>query len=79
LGTAFAASAGLGNRGFIGLSNIPPEEEIVDKDVVISKIMERQPSERRHHLIVELKRPSQDVTSEVISQTKIYAFAIVAD
>jgi hypothetical protein len=54
----------------IALSNIPPDEEVVDKDVVISKILERQPSEGRHHLIIELKRPSQNVNSTVISQTR---------
>jgi hypothetical protein len=63
----------------IALSNIPPDEEVVDKDVVISKILERQPSEGRHHLIIELKRPSQNVNSTVISQTKSYAFAVAAD
>ena len=38
-----------------------------------------QPSEGRHHLIIELKRPSQNVNSTVISQTKSYAFAVAAD
>lgn len=63
----------------IGLSNLPPEEQIVESDVVISKILERQPSEGRHHLVIELKRPSQPVTSAVIGQTKSYAFAVAAD
>jgi hypothetical protein len=63
----------------IGLSNIPPDEQIVESDVLISKILERQPSEGRHHLIIELKRPSQPVTSAVISQTRSYAFAVAAD
>ena len=63
----------------IGLSNIPPDEEIVESDVVISKILERQPSEGRHHLVIELKRPSQPVTSAVISQAESYAFAVAAD
>jgi hypothetical protein len=63
----------------LGLSNVPPDEEIVEKDIWISKILERQPSEGRNHLIIELKRPSQPVNSTVISQTKSYAFAIAAD
>jgi hypothetical protein len=63
----------------IGLSNIPPDETIVESDVVISKLLDRLPSEGRHHLVIELKRPSQNVTSAVISQTKSYAFAIAAD
>jgi hypothetical protein len=63
----------------IGLSNIPPDEGSIDKDIVISKILDRQPSEGRHHLIIELKRPSQAVSSGVISQTKSYAFAVAAD
>lgn len=70
-----------GSKGVvdIGLSNIPSPEEIVEKDVLVSKILDRQPSEGRHHLIIELKRPSQDITSAVISQTKSYAFAVAAD
>lgn len=70
-----------GSKGVvdIGLSNMPPPEEIVEKDVLVSKILDRQPSEGRHHLIIELKRPSQDITSAVISQTKSYAFAVAAD
>jgi hypothetical protein len=63
----------------IGLSNIPPDEEVVDKDVVVSKILERLPSEGRHHLVIELKRPSQNINSTVISQAKSYAFAVAAD
>lgn len=70
-----------GSKGVvdIGLSNMPPPEEIVEKDVLVSKVLDRQPSEGRHHLIIELKRPSQDITSAVISQTKSYAFAVAAD
>jgi hypothetical protein len=62
----------------IGLSNVPlePEEE---KDVIVSKILERHPSEGKHHLVIELKRPSQNITSEVISQVRSYAFAVAAD
>jgi hypothetical protein len=70
-----------GSKGVvdIGLSNMPSPEEIGEKDVLVSKILDRQPSEGRHHLIIELKRPSQDITSAVISQTKSYAFAVAAD
>ena len=63
----------------VGLSNIRPDEQIVESDVVVSKILERQPSEGRHHLVIELKRPSQPVTSAVIGQTRSYALAVVAD
>jgi hypothetical protein len=63
----------------VGLSSIPPDEQIVESDIVISKILERQPSEGRHHLVIELKRPSQPVTSAVIGQTRSYALAVAAD
>jgi hypothetical protein len=62
----------------IGLSDSPPELE-EEKDVIVSKILERQPSEGKHHLIIELKRPSQNITSEVIGQVRSYAFAVAAD
>ena len=62
----------------LGLSNIPPEPE-GEKDVIVSKILERHPSEGKHHLVIELKRPSQSITSEVIGQVRSYAFAVAAD
>jgi hypothetical protein len=62
----------------IGLSNVPPESE-EEKDVIVSKILERHPSEGKHHLVIELKRPSQNITSEVIGQVRGYAFAVAAD
>jgi hypothetical protein len=62
----------------IGLSNVPPESE-EGMDVIVSKILERHPSEGKHHLVIELKRPSQNVTSEVIGQVRSYAFAVAAD
>jgi hypothetical protein len=63
----------------IGLSNIPPDEQIVESDVMISKVLKPNPSERRYHLVIELKRPSQKVTSAVIGQTRSYALAIAED
>ena len=62
----------------IGLSNDPPASE-EEKDVVISKIREGHRSEGKHHLVIELKRPSQNITSEVIGQVRSYAFAVAAD
>ena len=62
----------------LGLSNVRPESE-EEKDVIVSKILERHPSEGKHHLVIELKRPSQNVTSEVIGQVRSYAFAVAAD
>jgi len=62
----------------IGLSTIPPESE-EERDVIVSKILERHPSEGKHHLVIELKRPSQNITSEVIGQVRSYAFAVAAD
>jgi len=63
----------------IGLSNIPPAADSIEQDVVISKILNRQPMEGRHHLVIELKRPSQKINTEVLSQTESYAFAIARD
>ncbi len=74
---------GDGSRGVVDivLSNVPdavsgPTEE---KDVVISKILNRQPSEGRHHLVIELKRPSEKISPKVLSQTESYAFSVATD
>jgi hypothetical protein len=64
----------------IALSNVPPDGQVPeDKDVVVSKILNRQPSEGRHHLVIELKRPSEKISSKVLSQTESYAFAVAMD
>lgn len=70
-----------GSKGVvdIGLSNATPREMTIEKDVMIAKSLERHQTEGRHHLIIELKRPSQDITSTVIGQTRSYAFAIAKD
>ena len=74
---------GDGSRGVvdIALSNIPsaPAEPTEEKDVVISKILNRQPSEGRNHLVIELKRPSEKISPKVLSQTESYAFAVAMD
>lgn len=47
-------------------------------DLMLSKT--RQPSEGKiEHLVVEIKRPSQKINAEVISQIKSYAFAVSSD
>lgn len=64
----------------IGLSSIPPDEEIVESDVMIAKILGRgTTSEARQHLVIELKRPSQPVNAAVIGQAESYGFAVAAD
>jgi hypothetical protein len=71
-----------GSEGVVDvlLARTPPSEQITeDKDVVISKILNRQPSEGRHHLVVELKRPSEKISPKVLSQTESYAFAVAMD
>lgn len=70
-----------GSRGVIdiGLSTSPPDEKIVDSDVMISKVLKRHPSEGKHHLVIELKRPSQKVTSAVVGQARSYALAVAED
>ena len=42
-------------------------------------ILKPNPSEGRYHLVIELKRPSQKVTSAVIGQTRSYALSIAED
>jgi hypothetical protein len=71
-----------GSEGVIDvlLSKTPADEPIPeDKDVVISKILNRHPSEGRHHLVIELKRPSEKISPKVLSQTEGYAFAVAMD
>jgi hypothetical protein len=70
-----------GSQGVVDLllSNVPPEEKIADSDILISKSLRRNLSEGRHHLVIELKRPSQKVNSAVIGQTRSYALAIADD
>jgi hypothetical protein len=70
-----------GSQGVVdlGLSNIPPDQQIVESDVMISKVLKPNTSEGRYHLVIELKRPSQKVTSAVIGQTRSYALAIAED
>ncbi len=64
----------------IGLSNIPPADALrSEQDVVVAKILNRQPTEGRHHLVIELKRPSKKITTDVLAQTESYAFAIARD
>lgn len=47
-------------------------------DLMLSKT--RQPSEGKiEHLVVEIKRPSQKINAEIISQIKSYAFAVSSD
>jgi hypothetical protein len=71
-----------GSEGVVdlNLSNIPPADAVPpEQDVVVAKILNRQPTEGRHHLVIELKRPSQKINTEVLGQTESYAFAIARD
>ncbi len=71
-----------GSRGVvdIALSNVPSSEQLTEtSDVIVSKILNRQPSEGRHHLVIELKRPSEKISPKVLSQTESYAFAVATD
>lgn len=48
-------------------------------DLMLSRRIPQPRAEEREHLVVELKRPSQRIDSEVAGQIKDYAFAIAED
>lgn len=48
-------------------------------DLMLSCIIPQPQTERREHLIVELKRPSQKIGHKEASQIKDYAFAVAED
>lgn len=48
-------------------------------DLMLSRKVPLPDAEKIEHLIVELKRPSQKIDDDVLSQVKKYAYAVVAD
>lgn len=48
-------------------------------DLMLSQRIPLPSDEKRQHLVIELKRPSQPVNEDVISQIKRYAQAVAAD
>jgi hypothetical protein len=48
-------------------------------DLMLSRLIPQTRQEHREHLIVELKRPSQPISNEIISQIRSYAFAVAED
>ncbi len=48
-------------------------------DLMLSKLVPMPQGERREHLVIELKRPTQKINSEIAQQIKSYAMAVVAD
>jgi hypothetical protein len=48
-------------------------------DLMLSRRIPQSQPEEHHHLIVELKRPTQHVDSDVLKQIKSYAFAVAKD
>jgi len=48
-------------------------------DLMLSRLVPQSQAEQREHLIVELKRPSQPITSSVIQQVQRYALAVATD
>ena len=53
------------------------QEGIVD--LMLSKVIPQPNPIRREHVIIELKRPSVNVNSEVLGQIESYAFAVAED
>ncbi|RJO73137.1 MAG: DNA mismatch repair protein [Myxococcales bacterium] len=48
-------------------------------DLMLSKKIPQPRRDQIEHLVIELKRPSQDITSEVTTQIEKYAFAVAED
>jgi hypothetical protein len=48
-------------------------------DLMLSRRIPQPRAEEREHLVIELKRPSQKLTEEVVSQIMKYAFAVAED
>jgi hypothetical protein len=46
---------------------------------MLSRRIPQPRAEEREHLVIELKRPSQKLTEEVVSQIMKYAFAVAED
>lgn len=48
-------------------------------DLMISRVLFEPHTRKREHLVIELKRPTQKIDANVITQVKSYAFAVAAD
>lgn len=67
-------------------SELSPVKPVLDAsgksavvDLMLSCLVPMPTDERRHHLVVELKRPSQPVNEDVLLQIKKYAKAVASD
>jgi hypothetical protein len=48
-------------------------------DLMLSKLVPLPRGEQREHLVIELKRPTQKINSDIAQQIKSYAMAVVGD
>jgi hypothetical protein len=48
-------------------------------DIMLSRAIPQPKADEREHLVIELKRPSQPINSDVLAQVRKYAFAVLAD
>ena len=48
-------------------------------DLMLSKLVPMPRGEQREHLVIELKRPTQKINSDIAQQIKSYAMAVVGD
>jgi hypothetical protein len=48
-------------------------------DLMLSKLVPMPRGEQREHLVIELKRPTQKINSEIAQQIKSYAMTVVTD
>jgi hypothetical protein len=62
---------------FLNRSRINDSVAIVD--LMLSRTIPQPRADEREHLVVELKRPKQDIDSTVATQIESYALAVAAD
>lgn len=48
-------------------------------DLMVSRVLYEPHTRNREHLVIELKRPTQKIDAQVITQIKSYAFAVAGD
>jgi Histidine kinase-, DNA gyrase B-, and HSP90-like ATPase len=58
---------------------VPEDAKTAIVDLMLSRRIPQPHADEREHLVIELKRPSQDVDADVATQIKKYAFAVADD
>jgi hypothetical protein len=58
---------------------VPEEGSRAIVDLMLSRLIPQPRADEREHLVIELKRPSQPVDTDVANQIRKYAFAVAED